>query len=116
MARYLLAVQDELPTYGDMGVGDKGVAPPLMVVAQAMRIMLDTLGLPPGAIHTSQDLELLGLVRCGIEVECLIKLTRDTVRGPMRVLTVDFVVSECGAGPLIKARSTVMVPQGATQP
>ncbi len=103
---YLSAAEDSLPLYGELGA-----APPLMVAANAMRIMLEKLGLPPGAIHTSQDLEFAGLARVGAEVKCLIKLSRDAVRGPMRVMTVDFIVSETGGKPLVKGRSTVMVPQ-----
>ncbi|MDP3061696.1 MAG: MaoC family dehydratase N-terminal domain-containing protein [Chloroflexota bacterium] len=108
---YLDAVGDALPIYGELGV-----APPLMVAAQAMGVMLERLALPPGAIHMSQELEFPNLARAGEEATCAIKLARVSVRGGMRVLVAEFTVAGQGGRPLVTGKSTVMAPQEGGSP
>ena len=54
MLEYLHAVGDELPIYGE-----SGIAPPLMLTAKVVGLLLDRLSLPDGAIHSLQDVETI---------------------------------------------------------
>jgi acyl dehydratase len=108
---YLDAVGDALPIYGELGV-----APPLMVAAQAMGIVLERLALPPGAIHMSQELDFPNLARVGEDATCSIVLSRVSVRGGMRVLVAEFIVSGEGGRPLVTGKSTVMAPLEGGRP
>jgi len=108
---YLDAVDDALTIYDELGV-----APPLMVAAQAMGIVLERLALPPGAIHMSQELDFPNLARVREEATCSIVLSRVSVRGGMRVLVAEFTVSGEGGRPLVTGKSTVMAPQDGGGP
>ena len=51
---YLRAVGDELPIYRQTGL-----APPLYGAASSLGLLLKTLDLPPGAIHSLQEVDTL---------------------------------------------------------
>ena len=58
--RYLDSVGDSLPTYSE-----RGLAPPLAVAAYALGSLLEKLALPPGAIHSLQEIETLAPITFG---------------------------------------------------
>ena len=54
---YLSAVGDDLPLYMD-----SQCAPPIMLAARVVALLLERLSLPDGAIHSLQDLETVDAV------------------------------------------------------
>ena len=61
---YLLSVGDSLPIYKETGI-----APPLYSAASALGALLRELALPPGAIHSLQEVETLTPVAIGSDVK-----------------------------------------------
>jgi hypothetical protein len=102
---YLQAVGDASPIYEE-----KGVVPPTAVAASAIGALLRKLSLPPGALHTSQELEFLGAARFGEEMACTARIVQAGSRGGWRFLTLQFSVSRPGGGAVLRGRSAVMIP------
>ena len=103
---YLSAVGDNLPLYMD-----SQCAPPIMLAARVVALLLERLSLPDGAIHSLQDIETVDALPVGATVSA--KATIDPVRerGGMRFLTVHYTVSEEATGSdLMKGRTTVLLP------
>ena len=79
--RYLEAVGDDRPEYLEAGI-----APPLGLTAWALGTLLERLELPPGAIHSSQEMETLGPVRWGEVIS-----VSASIDGPKRKGGMDFI-------------------------
>lgn len=106
---YLDAVGDDLPVYGDTGI-----APPLMLTARVVGLLLDRLSLPDGAIHSLQDVETLGAPRIGITAATTARVDPPRERGGLRFLTVNYSVTDADSGAeLQRGRTTVLLPPSA---
>ena len=73
--QYLNAVGDEQPAYFDLAM-----APPLALSAWSLGALLDQLALPPGAIHSLQELETYRGVRFGEEIRASAQANGGTAR------------------------------------
>ena len=103
---YLSAVGDNLPLYMD-----SECAPPIMLAARVVALLLERLSLPDGAIHSLQDLETVDALRVGSTVSAVATVEPVRERGGMRFLTVNYAVSEESTGSdLMKGRTTVLLP------
>ena len=90
---YLDAVGDDLPVYGDTGI-----APPLMLTARVVGLLLDRLSLPDGAIHSLQDVETVGAPRIGMTAATTARVDPPRERGGLRFLTVNYSVTDACSG------------------
>ncbi len=113
---YTGAVGDPLPLYFDCRS-----APPLALSAWALGRLLDHLNLPPGAIHSLQEMEALRAVKFGEHVRALVEMSKPRRRGGMEFITATLSVfshsnkgdsSPEGSGPrlALTGKTTVMVP------
>ena len=103
---YLSAVGDDLPLYAE-----SQCAPPIMLAARVVALLLERLSLPDGAIHSLQDIESTGELRIGSMVSAVAKVDQVRERGGMRFLTVNYAVSEENSGTnLMNGRTTVLLP------
>ncbi|MYC31609.1 MAG: MaoC family dehydratase [Chloroflexi bacterium] len=106
---YLNAVGDELPVYRDTGI-----APPLMLTARVVGLLLDHLSLPDGAIHSLQDVETVRAPRIGITAATTARVDPPRERGGLRFLTVNYSVTDADSGAeLQRGRTTVLLPPSA---
>lgn len=103
--RYLMAVEDGQPTYFKLGM-----APPLALSAWALGSMLDSLALPPGAIHSRQELETHRGVRLGETIQCTGYLGEPTHRSGMRILTAGYTLTGSNGQQVQRGKSTVLAP------
>ena len=102
--QYLNAVGDEQPAYFDLAM-----APPLALSAWSLGALLDQLALPPGAIHSLQELESYRGVRFGEEIRASVQVTNPRQRGNMKFLSVGYTLTD-GAGEQVQSgKSTVLV-------
>ncbi len=103
---YLSAVGDNLPLYMD-----SQCAPPIMLAARVVALLLERLSLPDGAIHSLQDLETVAALRVGSTVSATARVEPVRERGGMRFLTVNYTVSDEPTGhDLMTGRTTVLLP------
>lgn len=103
---YLDAVGDDLPVYSD-----SEIAPPLMLTAKVVGLLLDHLSLPDGAIHSLQDVETIGPPPIGSMVAAMAQVEPARERGGLRFLTVNYGVADAdGVEQFQRGRTTVLLP------
>ena len=109
---YLDAVGDDLPVYRDTGI-----APPLMLTARVVGLLLDRLSLPDGAIHSLQDVETVSAPKIGVTAATTARVDPPRERGGLRFLTVNYRVTDADSGAeLQRGRTTVLLPASADMP
>ena len=103
---YLRAVGDKLPVYAE-----SGIAPPLMLTAKVVGLLLDRLSLPDGAIHSLQDVETSNPPRLGTVVATTAHVEPARERGGLKFLTVNYSATDVEDGSLLqRGRTTVLLP------
>lgn len=102
---YLAAVGDTLPIYRDAQF-----APPLLLAARVVGILLDQLSLPAGAIHSLQEVDTLAPARIGARVSASAQVAPAQERGGMRFLTVNYTIADSAGRDLMRGRTTVLLP------
>lgn len=108
--RYLDAVEDSNALYLE-----RGLAPPLCVAASALGGLLELLELPPGTLHTGQEIEVRGGVPIGVSLTLTGRIAQRSERGGMVISALDFELTPQGANdPVLKGRTTVLVSAAST--
>ena len=102
---YLSAVGDDLPVYFETGI-----APPLMLAARVVGLLLDKLSLPDGAIHSRQDVETVNAPRIGTNLYAIARVEPARARDGMRFITVNYTVAEVAGSDVMRGRTTVLLP------
>ena len=101
---YLRSVGDSSPIYNEAGI-----APPLFSAASALGSLLKELALPPGAIHSLQEIETVTPVVIGSEVTAQALVEKPRRRAGLEFVTVVCTVESHGSI-AIRSKSTVLVP------
>ena len=108
---YLQAVGDELPIYRQTGL-----APPLYAAAAALGLLLKTLQLPPGAIHSLQEINTRSPIAIGGELQAVANLERPRQRGGLQFITASCALTAVAddpsavPAPALTGKTTVMAP------
>ena len=107
VARYIEAVQDANGIYIE-----RGLAPPLAIAAFALGVLLETMQLPDGALHTSQEIE----VRQSVPIESALTLSgrvaQRSERAGMLISVLEFEVALAGSrSAALVGRTTVLAPK-----
>ena len=108
---YLRAVGDELPIYSQTGL-----APPLYGTASALGLMFKSLNLPPGAIHSLQEVNTLAPIALGQELRAVSTVERPRERAGLRFITAACTLESASATSVMTAKSTVLVAEGNMAP
>lgn len=103
---YLRSVGDALPIYQETGI-----VPPLYLAASALGSLLRKLALPPGAIHSLQEVATLTPVAIGSEVKVNAMLEKPRRRAGLEFITAICTVESGGAAALT-SKSTVLLANG----
>ena len=106
VAKYVEAVDDRSMPWGE---GSDGLAPPMAVVALALRGVIDDLGIPSGTVHAGQELEAARAVRVGQTVECKATVAQNSVRSGARFLALSLSVA-AGGRTAMSGKSTLVLP------
>jgi hypothetical protein len=105
-------VKDYLEATGDRSsLYDKeGAAPPLAVAAQVLTMLLEKMSLPPGSVHTAQEICAQGVIKIGQVVTGMAKWPRPAKRDQWRFISADFVIKGEDGATLLRGRTSVMAP------
>ena len=109
VGKYLEAVGDHLPHYLELGL-----APPLALAALALGALLERLALPPGAIHSLQEIQTRKAVGFGEEVSGVAHLGPVRQRGNLQFITADFTLRNRAGDEVQTGKSTVLVTEGGS--
>ena len=101
---YLEAVDDALPVYLA-----QGLTPAVALAARALGSLLQHLALPPGTIHSLQDIETLGPVPFGTKISARAHVERPKRRGPLELTTAHFTLDSGEDRQVVKGKCTVLV-------
>jgi len=103
--QYRRAVEDASELYAH-----SPLVPPTAVAALGLRGIIEELSIPGGTLHAGQELEFLRAVEVGQELTCQATVSQNAVRGQWRFLTVDFSLQDEGGWPVLRGRSTILLP------
>jgi 3-hydroxybutyryl-CoA dehydratase len=103
---YLRSVDDALPIHKETGI-----VSPLYLAALALGSLLRKLSLPPGAIHSLQEVATLTPVAIGSEVMVSALLEKPRRRSGLEFITAVCTV-ESGGSAAMTSRTTVLVTSG----
>ena len=88
----------------------ENIVPPMAIAALAMAAMSAGLALPPGAIHVSQTLEFMDIVKVGENLTSHAKVNRKIERGKFHVLTVGIDVLNQRKAKVISGETSFILP------
>lgn len=108
---YLRAVGDELSIYHDTGL-----APPLYGAAASLGLLLRNLELPPGAIHSLQELSTLAPLAIGQGLQATATLERPRRRGSLQFITAATSLKTADGAVALSGKTTVLVSDDAPRP
>src|SRR3990172_1514722 len=107
---YIAAVEaDAVRVLGD------GLVPPMAIAALAIRALLESTALPPGAVHAGQELRFLRPVRAGERLSARAGRAWRGGRQGWLLLTVDLAVDEGEGEPVMTGRARVAMPVGPAE-
>ncbi len=84
--------------------------PPVAIAAYTMTAVLQSLSLPPGAIHTAQELEFLKLVPVGATINCRGRVARKLDRGKLHLLVIELDALNQDQEKVLSGQATIVVP------
>ena len=100
---YLDAVGDDLTMYLE-----SGVAPPLALCARALGAMLEKLSLPPGTVHSIQEMEAVGPASIGQDICGEAVPERPRKRGGLQFMTVAYTLRNDSGHVVQTGKTTVL--------
>ncbi len=84
--------------------------PPMAIAAYTMTAVLQSLSLPPGAIHTAQELEFLKLVPVGATINCRGWVAQKLSRGKLHLLVIKLNALNQDQEEVLSGQATIVVP------
>lgn len=105
---YLTAVGDESGVFQQ-----HRLVPPTALAAWALAALIHRMGLPPGTLHGTQELECLRAVQVGEAVRCAARLGGRSQRSGWKFTTIDFTVQDATGTPVLRGRTLVMEREAA---
>jgi acyl dehydratase len=102
---YLEATRDSSSLYRNTGL-----VPPMAVTAYAMTSLSQSVTLPSGTIHVSQELDFLCPVKTGDTITCRSKVSRKIDRGGMRLMNIDLTVTNQRAETVLTGKVGFILP------
>ena len=84
--------------------------PPVAIAAYAMAAMTESLSLPAGSIHASQDFEFFKLVPVGAMIRCQAKVARNLYRGKLHMLVLELNILDQNREKVQSGKATIILP------
>ena len=106
VATYLKAVEDMSSLYQDAGL-----IPPMAIAAYAMAALSESMCLPPGAIHVSQEFEFINTANINDTVVSCARVRRKQRRGKFHLLVIDLNVSNQKQKAVLAGKTSFILPE-----
>ncbi len=87
-----------------------GIVPPLAIAACAMTALSQSIKVPPGSIHASQDFEFLKPVPVGATVSCGGKIAQKLERGRLKLIGIELHALNEAQEIVLTGKATIAVP------
>jgi len=105
VAMYLKAVEDTSSLYQDTEL-----VPPMAVAAYAMAALSESISLPSGTIHVSQELEFIDTVSIKDTITSYAKVSRKQSRGKFHLLIVELNVFNQRQKAVLAGKTSFILP------
>ena len=109
VAEYLASLESSSPLYDE-----QRLVPPMALAARTLGLLIEKLGLAPGTVHVSQEVDALKPVAIGQTISAVAKPSRSSRRGSWEFLSVKFTLHEQEDGEpgeqVLQGKTTVMFP------
>jgi hypothetical protein len=86
------------------------LVPPMELTAYALASLSDSISLPPGTIHVTQELDFTGLVHTGDTITCSSKVSRKQDRGGLHIMNTDIWVTNQNKEKVLTGRVGFILP------
>lgn len=100
-------------------VGDKvtppAESPPMAIAACGMAALARVLTIPPGTIHTAQEMQFLRPVPPESDLRCRARVVQKQARARFRMLAVEITISTAD-GPALLQKTTLVLPEISPRP
>ena len=87
------------------------LVPPMAVAAYAMTALSDSISLPPGTIHVSQELEFIDIVSVGDTITCKAEVVRKQNRSRLHLMTVGLSVFNQNQKKVLAGKTSFVLPE-----
>lgn len=117
VCEYLRAVHGEASDPNSILVTEDGhrVVPPTAAGVIGMRELMESISLPDGSIHISQEFEFRGLMVVGDTITCQTEVVGKQERGQIRLLTLAMSIFNSGGTEVLTGRIMLTVPPAVLQ-
>lgn len=106
VATYLQAVEDTSGLYQD-----NALMPPMVIAAYAMASLSETICLPSGTIHVSQEFEFMGAASTRDTFTSYARVIRKQSRGKFHLLIVNFNVVNQNQKTVLTGKTSFILPE-----
>ena len=106
ISNYLKAIGDASYPYLDARL-----VPPMAVAALALATLSNTISLPPGSIHVSQEVAFSGVVRMDDRLTSYARISRAQKRGKLHLIAVDINVRNQAQQTVPTGKTSFVLPQ-----
>ncbi len=110
VTKYVGAVDDATALPGGTG---EAKAPPMAVAALGLRGVLEDMGIPSGAVHAGQELQLSGPVDVGASLRCRATVARNSVRRGSRFVDIAMSIWSEEGREVMSGTTTLIMPEEA---
>ena len=104
---YVAAVEDTSSPEAPDGTS---LVPPMAIAALALSAVINTLQIPGGTVHASQELGFGASVLVGETLQCTATLAQNSVRRGWRFLVVTLEAVSSDGSIVMEGKSTIMLP------
>lgn len=105
VADYLKAVEENNSLYENTGL-----VPPMAVAALSLKALIDSISMPPGTIHVSQEFEFIANVKTGDALTSRARVSRVQERGKLHLMNVDTSVLNQENKPVLTGKTGFILP------
>src|SRR3990170_5930093 len=105
---YREAVADESLLSLERVLGEP-LVPPLAVAAYALKALLEQIDLPPGSIHTGQEVSFRRVLRPGQRLEMQAQVSSASTRGGWRFVNINMTAADESGQVAMSGRATLML-------
>ncbi len=106
VAIYLKAIGDTSGLYQDTGL-----VPPMVIAAHAMAALSESICLPSGTIHVSQEFEFIDTVSINDTLISYARVNRKQSRGKFHLLLVDLNVTNQNQKAVLTGKTSFILPE-----
>ena len=105
VADYLKAVEEDNVIYQNTGL-----VPPMALAALALKALINTISMPPGTIHVSQEFEFIDAANTRDTLTSQARVSRVQERGKLHLMTVDISVVNQEQKPVLAGKTSFVLP------